>query len=137
METKRVDRSAGFTLVEIMVVVVILGLLATVGAVGFMKYKRDADDGIAKTKCAEIEKAIEAFILTNDGISPDEILDRMLEEKAFKRPSDLIDPWKERYQVIQDDDGNYIVFSKGRDKQPDTDDDIYADGKVSERNEDF
>ncbi len=139
METMKIKRSAGFTLVEIMVVVVILGLLATVGTVAYTSYLKDAQIGTAKTKCAELEKAIDQFVTLNpsDDISPDDVWDRMLEDKRIKRPEDLKDPWGERYQVLADDDGNYIVFSKGKDKQADTEDDVYSTGLASDREEDF
>ena len=127
MNRTKIVRNAGFTLVEIMVVVVILGLLATVGSMAYMGFKKDADDGIAKTRCVELEKAIESFVLMNSSdASPDEIFDLMIENKKIKRRADLKDPWGETFQVTRDDDGNYQVYSKGRDKQADTEDDIYS-----------
>lgn len=140
MQNTQSIRQQGFTLVEIMVVVVILGLLATVGTVAFTRNLRSAQNDTAKTKCAEYQRAIEAYVIQNarDDIPAEDVFERMIEERVIKSRRDLQDPWGEPYQVMQDEDGEYIVFSKGRDKQAETDDDIYRDGIASERDtEDF
>ena len=132
MQNSKIARQAGFTLVEIMVVVVILGLLAGVGAVAFMKNREDAQNGIAKTRCVELQDAIKTFIMVKiDDHTADDIFDKLISDKRIKR-SALEDPWGREFMVKQDDDGNFIVYSKGKNGQEGDDDDVYEDGLVSE-----
>ncbi|MEZ6194336.1 MAG: prepilin-type N-terminal cleavage/methylation domain-containing protein [Planctomycetota bacterium] len=129
MNVRELRRDAGFTLVELMVVIIILGLLAGFGAVAFMKNLEDSKEDVAKTKCNELEDAILTFVMRNQGDqSADEILDVMVEQKRLN-PDKLKDPWGERYIVTLDDEGNHKVHSSGKDKQDGTDDDIWASGK--------
>ncbi len=132
------NKQSGFTLVEIMVVVVILGLLAGFGAVKFMNYKKRADIKIAMTQCSKLREAIESWALDNPSsdVSADDVWDRMIEDKLVKR-RDIKDPWGEEYIVRKDEDDNFYVISKGKDKSQDTDDDIYEDGLASERTGDW
>ena len=116
----QLQKQAGFTLVEIMVVVVILGLLASAGAVAYMKSQEDAKVGIAKSKCSSLQNDIENFIIVDPSrldISPDDLFERMAEEKYLKNRSDIRDPWGEEYRVTKDEDGDFIVYSKGKDRQ--------------------
>lgn len=129
---KRMAAQAGFTLVEIMVVVVILGLLATAGTIAVQARMLAAKNGLATTGCATLEKAIESYVVVAEEVDPEEILERLLEKKYVKDAEDLLDPWGERYYVTRDDDGNYRVFSKGADKSQDTEDDISRLGVVAE-----
>ena len=59
-------RSEGFTLIEIMVVVVILGILAATIIPQFMGTTQDAKISTAKANLAEIESAIERFYINMD-----------------------------------------------------------------------
>ena len=54
-------RSIGFTLIEIMVVVVILGILAATIIPQFIGTAHDARAGTAKSNIAELENALERF----------------------------------------------------------------------------
>ena len=130
----RKHNEAGFTLVEIMVVVVILGLLAGVGAVAFHKIQQDATEKIAAAKCADIQNALQIWVNTHPGeeLSNDDILEKLVEEKKIDR-DDLKDPWGQAYYVIEDEDGDPIVCSSGKDKQRDNEDDIWKKGKLAEK----
>ena len=60
------QRNAAFTLVEIMVVVIILGILAATIIPQFMGVKEDAKIGAAKAQIAELESAVERFYIHMD-----------------------------------------------------------------------
>src|SRR5215470_11913363 len=62
----RRQNSAGFTLVEIMVVVVILGVLAATIVPRFIGTTHDAKVSAAKAHVAELEDALERFNTTMD-----------------------------------------------------------------------
>lgn len=134
MQMNRRDR--GFTLVEIMVVVVILGLLAGVGVVGVRRYLAKAKVDLAAQRCAEIENGIELEETTAGGFdSPEEVLDALIEAKVVKR-EDTKDPWGTDLIVrYNEDDLEYFVISAGPDKRMDTEDDIGARGPLSEQEE--
>ncbi len=137
MNLQRTDRQTGFTLVELMVVVVILGLLGGIGAVAFRKFGKNAKLDVAAVRCAELEKAIDGFTIRTDNVEADDVFDAMLEDKLLKSRKDIKDPWGEEFVVRKDEDDNYIVISKGPDKSEDTDDDIGRNGKLNEADEDF
>ena len=58
-------RRAGFTLVELMVVIVIIGLLATVVAINVLPSQDRAMVGKAKADISTLEQAIETYRLDN------------------------------------------------------------------------
>lgn len=64
-KSRRVRRSHGFSLIEIMVVVVIMGMLAGAVAVGVNQYMDTAKTNLAKSDIATIVGAIENYKITN------------------------------------------------------------------------
>ena len=129
MNKRMQRREGGFTLVELMVVIVILGLLAGVGVNYFMQTLEDAKVALAKPGCSDLENAISGFVMQrNPDAGPDSIIDVMLEAKRLKEDK-LDDPWGERYVVTLNDENNFVVHSKGKDKQDGTEDDVWASGQ--------
>ena len=59
-------RSGGFTLIEIMVVVIVLGILAATIIPQFIGTKKDAQVSAAKSSIAELESALERFYIHMD-----------------------------------------------------------------------
>jgi general secretion pathway protein G len=100
-------RSHGFTLIEIMVVVVILGILAATIIPRFIGTTHDARVSAAKSHVAELENALERFYVHMDRYpTTEEGLKALVEapdgdEKKWRGPyiSQLRqDPWDNPYQ---------------------------------------
>jgi general secretion pathway protein G len=116
----------GFTLIEIMVVVVIIGLLATFGGRYVWESKRHAERRIVEAKCKEYYDMAHVWQMQG----PSKALPRSLDEMCaplqpgdpdFLQPS--TDPWGSAY-VLELDGRDIRVRSLGEDRQEGTDDDI-------------
>jgi general secretion pathway protein G len=100
-------RSAGFTLIEIMVVVVIIGVLAATIIPQFIGTTHDAKVSAAKGHVAELESALERFNVHMDRYpTTEEGLKALLEapsaeDKKWRGPYIKLlrpDPWGNPYQ---------------------------------------
>lgn len=125
-------RKKGFTLVELLVVIMIITMLAALLAPRIFKGLGKAKKGIARSKMAIIEDAMGRFYL-DCGRLPDqsEGLDALLtappgmEEKwdgTYLKPKDLIDPWDYPYEYRAQgtiNEGSYDLISFGADGSPD------------------
>ena len=133
-ETKRTRLSrrrsrAGFTLVELMVVIVIIGLLATVVALNVLPSQDRAMVQKARADIATLEQAIETYRLDNMVFPTDQqglqALRRApagLNQPERYREGGYIrrlpkDPWGGDYQYRRNSahDGQFDVFSFGAD----------------------
>jgi len=140
MERTKVTSQAGFTLVEIMVVVVILGVLATMGFVGYNAFFKDANVKAASAMCKELEDATESYMMSHPEVvdmNGEDLVRKLVEDGYLKDKKAPKDPWKQDFVVEFGEDGNIIVYSKGADRTADTDDDVFKDGKRSDRDEDY
>jgi len=111
----------GFSLIEIMVVLVIIGLLAGVVSVNVRNYLITAKQNTARMEIATISDALEAFYTAHDRYPTNEeglavlttATDRLSEPLLDQRP---IDPWNRPYQYNQPGrQGPYEVMSLGAD----------------------
>ena len=100
-------RREGFTLIEIMVVVVIIGVLAATIIPQFMGTTHDAKVSTAKSNIAELETALERYNIHMDRHPTTEEGLKVLveappgEEKRWRGPyvkMIRVDPWGEPYQ---------------------------------------
>ncbi len=93
--TDRSRRQDGFTLIEIMVVIVILGILAGVVSFGVIRYIDDARVKQAKIQIANLKNALDAFKLhTGNYPSQEEGLGALIDPPADERAAKL---WKGPY----------------------------------------
>ena len=63
-------KQKGFTLVEIMVVVVIVGLLSALAVVSFMKARTDTHTNTCKNNLRLIDAAVDQYALVNSNALP-------------------------------------------------------------------
>jgi len=124
-------REKGFTLIELMVVILIIAMLGTFVAPNVMSKLRRAKTDLAKPRMAVIENALKQFEL-DCGRLPDEAeggLDALLtappelEEKwngPYLKQSQLLDPWGNPYVYVQEGQvnlGSFDLVSYGADGQ--------------------
>ena len=74
MKALRGDTS-GFTLIELMIVVLIIGLLAAIAIPNFAKFRDNARDASVKSSCHTIQLAAENFASLNEGIYAQNLAD--------------------------------------------------------------
>ena len=114
---------AGFSLAELMVVIVILGLIATIVVPELFGRFFRAQREKAKIDITALCQAVDTYTIENNGTYPDtlEILVTPDEHGATYlkgRTSVPLDPWKNQYQYEPPSSGRpYRIFSFGKDGQ--------------------
>ena len=131
------QRQGGFTLLEIMVVIVILGILASLVVPNLMGNKEQADRQKAVSDIVALENALDMYKLDNSRYPTTEQGLEALVTKPQGEPeprnysSDGYikrlpqDPWGNAYQLMSPGEhGKIDVFSPGLDGEAGSDDDI-------------
>lgn len=95
----------GFTLVELMVVVVIVGIMATVVTVSVTDYLISGKQSAARNEIAQIKNALELFYTEFDRYPTNDEGLTLLVKPTARHPNgilqgDLLDPWNNPYQYI-------------------------------------
>lgn len=133
----RQQRQRGFTLLEIMVVIVILGILASLVVPNLMGNKEKADHQKVVSDIVALESALDMYKLDNSRYPTTEQGLQALVTKPSAQPEPRSypqggyirrlpqDPWGADYQLLSPGQhGQLYVFSYGPDGIPDTEDDI-------------
>ena len=120
--------SRGFTLIEIMVVMVILGLLVAIVAPNIMGRSDQAKVTVAETQLTNISKALDLYRLDNSHYpSTQQGLDALVsrpsgspEPKNWNPDGYMksvpLDPWGSEFQYVSPGrEGPYDLYSKGSD----------------------
>ncbi len=124
----------GFTLIEIMVVIIILGLLAGLVLPKFLGQEEKAKREVAKTQIRSLESALDAYKLDN-GFYPstDQGLDALIKKPesgripdkwrdgGYLKPARIPkDPWGKDYVYISpgSEGREYEIVSYGADGEP-------------------
>jgi general secretion pathway protein G len=118
------SRQAGFTLLEVMIVLAIIGLIAGSIGVGVFRQYQKAQVKTARLNVKEINDAITQYMIENNSECPKGMEDLVAKNnirKAFK------DPWGKDFIIKcpgASDPSGADVSSTGPDKQEGTADDV-------------
>lgn len=125
---KQANSQFGFTLIEIMVVMVILGLLVAVVAPNILGRGEEARIGVAKTQLRNVGNALDLYKLDNFNYpSTEQGLEALVSEpsgspaaknwnKDGYLPNVPVDPWGVEYQYVSPgSEGPYDLYSFGPD----------------------
>lgn len=126
---RRLVHDVGFTLLELLVVLGIIALLATVAAPQVLQYLGKARTETAKAQIAAISTALELYALDNGTFPSAQLgLTALVNQPSglpswkgpyLKRVEGLIDPWGRPYNYkFPGRSGQAEVFTLGRDNAP-------------------
>ena len=91
---KRSRCNRGFTLIEIMIVIAIIGTLSAIALPNYLKYKNNARIAAAIADIRIIEKQISLFVLGNNGQYPNSL-------NQLTTISIVNDPWGNPYRYLR------------------------------------
>jgi len=134
----------GFTLIEVLLVLLILGMLATVGIVAYSSTREGAKKDTANLLVKQVESAMERFNIDLSRYpAEDEGIKALVEKPQFSDDKlaekwrgpylkeDPLDPWNNpiKYSLVDDTSSGTTrkvphIWSMGPDGQDGTDDDI-------------
>lgn len=118
-------RSGGFSLLEIMIVLALIGMIGAGVAVVINKSFQNAKIKIAKERLKEISQGVTTYMIDSNNTCP-KSLDDLVAQKYVSKAS-AKDPWGKDFVMRcpgQNDPDSADVISSGPDKQDGTQDDI-------------
>jgi general secretion pathway protein G len=123
------ESEAGYTLLELLVVLGIIVLIATIAAPQVLRYLGAARTETAKAQISAVSTALELYALDAKGFPPQQVGLQALTQPPpgqtawrgpyLKRSSGLTDPWGQPYRYkFPGRGGQPEVFTLGRDNAP-------------------
>lgn len=128
MHIPQTARSRGFTLLELLVVLVVLGLLASLVAPKYFKQLGKSEAKTARAQVEGISKALDLYRLdmgrfpdSSEGLNA--LVTKPINDPKWNGPylqkAVPLDPWGKAYLYKQPGDhGDYDVYSLGKDGAP-------------------
>ncbi|MCG3135081.1 MAG: Type II secretion system protein G [Planctomycetes bacterium] len=120
---RRTRREAGFTLIELMVVIVILGLLAGLVGPNVFRNLQESKVSLAKTTMASIQGAVQRFRIKKNKLP--ESLDELKDE--FDGGEVPKDPWDHEYKYTKVSRDKYELMCFGADGEEGGEDEFDKD----------
>jgi general secretion pathway protein G len=117
---------AGFSLAEMMVVIVIIGVLATLVVPNVVRQLGKSQEGKVKSDITQLANAVDLFVIENGGTYP-ESLEQLIAPPdggpsyLRGRKSVPLDPWKMPYMYDPPSvtgTGDFRIYTFGKDKAP-------------------
>ena len=122
----------GFTLVELLVVVAILGILGAVAVTNVTGHIESTRKTAAKTAVDNIKGAVTTWMLTKKKSTPPSDLKVLVDATGDEEPAldggegALVDPWDTDFK-IEVKGKKFVIISAGPDTEFGTEDDIRSD----------
>lgn len=106
MKNKRqiqLKKRGGFTLIEIMLVIIIIGIIAGIAVPKISGNMGKATNIAARASLKSIETAIQTYEMDNLRL-PDSLEDLTKQQNGngpYLKPSELMDPWSNKYKYLK------------------------------------
>ena len=131
----------GFTLIEIMIVLAIVGMLFSFVGVSVIKKYKESQISAAKIQIASYEQALQGYYLahsmyphTSQGLDAlvhkptvGKVPNNYTEGGYFGKKELVKDPWGNPYRYECEDYQNFTITSDGPDGEPGSEDDIRSE----------
>ena len=121
-------RRSAFTLLEVLVVVAIIMILASLSSVAVFQILKDNKKDQAALQCKTFDTAIAAFMLRNNE-NPPETLAQVLPYIKDGTENTLMDPWNKPYALGSETNANGVTTWFASTTDPDTSAQIRAPRK--------
>jgi general secretion pathway protein G len=112
-------RRRGFSLIELLVVLVILALLAGIVLPRFLAQQKKGQRGAAVTQIGAFKSALQLYMLDNKGQTPKDLSELVSGEKKYLSDTNTVpdDPWGNPYiyEAPGPDGEDFVVRSLGAD----------------------